>query len=201
MEFVIAALTFGLVAGLKPGPLGVFVIHQTMSKGNRHGMLASMAPLLTDGPIILLAILLTLSLEDVSWFISIISIVGAFYLANIAYKIFNTPESIDPSGKYNENSGFLTAVKINFLNPSPYIFWFTIGGSYIFMGTSLEASVFVICTLTSLCVTKYIVAISLKMLGKNFNPRVYSLLLKSLSLPLVVFSGHLFYTGISSFLV
>jgi threonine/homoserine/homoserine lactone efflux protein len=200
MNFALAALTFGLAAGLKPGPLGVFVIHQTMSKSNRHGMLASMAPLLTDGPIILLALLLTLGLDDIGWFISGISIVGAIYLATIAYKIFNAPVSINPNTNpsVDDDSGFFTAVKINFLNPSPYIFWLTIGSSYILMGTMLDASIFVICTLVSLCVTKYIVALSIKTLGQRFNPKVYSAILRSLSLPLLVFSIQLLYTGISA---
>ncbi len=198
MSFALAALTFGLVAGLKPGPLGVFVIHQTMSKSNRHGMLASMAPLLTDGPIILLALLLAVKLDDISWFVSGISIVGAVYLATIAYKIFNAPERINPNEGIDSTSSLVTAVKINFLNPSPYIFWLTIGSSYIMMGTSIEASIFIICSLVSLCVTKYIVAASIKTLGHRFNPRVYSAIQKSLSLPLLAFSAQLMYAGIST---
>jgi threonine/homoserine/homoserine lactone efflux protein len=47
MYFVLAALTFGVVAGIKPGPLGVYVIHQTMSKGLYSGFLASLAPIVT----------------------------------------------------------------------------------------------------------------------------------------------------------
>jgi threonine/homoserine/homoserine lactone efflux protein len=96
MYFVIAAITFGLVAGLKPGPLGVFVIHQTMSKGYFQGFLSSLAPILTDGPIILLALLLTLQVNDLNWFVSLISILGAVYLTNISYKIFTAPGSVAP---------------------------------------------------------------------------------------------------------
>lgn len=198
MNFALAALTFGLVAGLKPGPLGIFVIHQTMSKSNRHGILASMAPLITDGPIILLALLLSLKFDDVGWFISAISILGAAYLANIAYKIFNAPMSINPNGNVEAGSSFSTAIKINFLNPSPYIFWLTIGSSYLLMGTVIEASIFITCALVSLCATKYIVALSIKSLGQRFNPRIYSMILRSLSLPMLAFSVHLLYSGISS---
>ncbi|HTE39574.1 MAG TPA: hypothetical protein VK629_02020 [Steroidobacteraceae bacterium] len=52
-EFFFAALSFGLAAGLKSGPLGVIVIQQTLSKGLPAGVLASLAPLITDGPIII----------------------------------------------------------------------------------------------------------------------------------------------------
>jgi threonine/homoserine/homoserine lactone efflux protein len=104
MQFALAALTFGLVAGLKPGPLGVFVIHQTMARGYYQGFIASLAPLLTDGPIILLALLLTLQLNDLNWFISIISIMGSAYLLSISYKILKAPNSINPSGQQDSKS-------------------------------------------------------------------------------------------------
>ncbi|MFL0800348.1 MAG: LysE family transporter [Agarilytica sp.] len=200
MSFALAALTFGLVAGLKPGPLGVFVIHQTMSKGNCSGFMASLAPIVTDGPIILLALLLTLQLKDISWFISAVSVFGSIYLAHIAYKIFKAPLSINPRGNGSKNSSLATAVKINFLNPAPYIFWLTIGSSYIFMGSNFDAGVFIVCAIFSLCGTKFVVALTIKNLGEQFSPRVYSVMLKSLSVPLLVFSGQLLISGISIWL-
>lgn len=200
MYFALAAVTFGLVAGLKPGPLGVFVMHQTMSKGNYNGFMASLAPIITDGPIILLALLLTSQLNDISWFISAISVFGSVYLALIAYKILKTPNNIDPSVGGSKSSSLATAVKINFLNPAPYIFWLTIGSSYIFMGSNIEAVVFIVCTLFSLCITKFSVALFIKALGERFNPRVYAVVLKSLSVPLLIFSGQLLFSGISIWL-
>ncbi len=58
MELIIAALTLGMTAGLKPGPLGIYVIHQTLLHGARSGLLASFAPFVSDGPIILGSFLL-----------------------------------------------------------------------------------------------------------------------------------------------
>ena len=55
-EFFLSALSFGLAAGLKPGPLGVIVIQQTLSRGLPAGVRASLAPLVTDGPIIIAAL-------------------------------------------------------------------------------------------------------------------------------------------------
>jgi len=200
MSFALAALTFGLAAGLKPGPLGVFIIHQTMSKGSVHGFISSLAPILTDGPIILLALFLTLQLNDLNLFISIISILGSAYLANVAYKIFKAPNSINPSGKGSAKSSLATAIKINFLNPSPYIFWLTIGSGYILMGSELEAAIFIVCAIFSLCATKFVVAVVIKKLGQRFNPKIYAMILKSLSLPLLGFSAQLLYSGVSIWL-
>ena len=93
MSFVIAAVTFGLVAGLNPGPLGVFVIHQTMSNGTRSGLIASSIPFFTDLPIVFLVAVLTLKLGELDWFISVVSIVGALYLAFIASKNFQCSQA------------------------------------------------------------------------------------------------------------
>jgi threonine/homoserine/homoserine lactone efflux protein len=200
MSFALAALTFGVVAGLKPGPLGVFVIHQTMSKGKVQGFVSSLAPILTDGPIILLALLLTLQFNEIDWFISLISIFGSIYLVNIGYKIFKEPNNLNPSGSGGVQSSLATAMKINFLSPAPYIFWLTIGTSYILMGTEFDAAVFIVCALLSLCFTKFLVAAAIATLGSKFNPRVYSVILRSLSVPLLVFSVQLMYSGVSIWL-
>jgi len=197
MTFALAALTFGLVAGLKPGPLGVFIIHQTLTKGKLQGFIASLAPVLTDGPIILLAMLLTVQLSDLVWFISLVSIAGGIYLAVLAYRIFRLPNSLNPSGKDIGASGLGTAVKINFLNPAPYVFWLTIGTGYILMGSNTEVAIFISVAIISLCLTKYLVAVAIELLGKKFSQRSYALLLKSLSLPMAVFSAQLIYAGVS----
>lgn len=195
MSFALAALTFGLVAGLKPGPLGIFVIHETLTNGLRRGFLSSLAPIITDGPIILLALLLTNYVREVDWFISLISLIGSIYLAHLSYKIYRAPKGISPSGS-GRPSGILTAVKINFLNPAPYLFWLTIGSSYILLGSALEAGIFISLSLLSLCLVKFMVALAIKQLGDRFSPRMYSVLLRSLSLPLLLFSCQLMYSGL-----
>ena len=133
-----------------------------------------------------------------NWFISIVSISGSAYLANIAYKIFKAPSSINPMGNGGAKSSLFTAVKINFLNPAPYIFWLTIGSGYILMGTHIEGAAFVFCAIISLCITKFIVAIVIKKLGERFDPKVYATILRSLSLPLLFFSVQLLYFGITA---
>ncbi|HAY44822.1 MAG TPA: hypothetical protein DCY55_00865 [Gammaproteobacteria bacterium] len=214
MSFVIAAFTFGLAAGLNPGPLGVFVIHQTLAKGYRSGVLASLIPFLTDLPIGLLVVLLTLQLGETPWFVVSISAIGSIYLAWMAYRIFNSPGSIDPSKpEFNADDsvreadtkpapvGILdwqTGLKMNFLNPVPYIFWGTVGGVYIIKGTVLEAGIFILCMLLTLSSTKFIVAVLIRFLGQRFSPRVYSGILRSLSLPMLLYSGRLMYSAIIS---
>ncbi len=196
MNVIIIGLTMGLTAGIKPGPFGIFVIHQTMTKGHKHGLLASLAPWISDGPIIVLSLFLTLALKDMDWFISIISLLGSIYLFYLAFKIVKSPNSINLS-KEGGSSTLLGAVKVNVLNPSPYIFWLTIGGGIISKGTLTEGLLFIVSTLGALSLTKFTVAALFKKLGTRFNPKVYALTLRSLSIPLFVFSAQMFYSSIA----
>lgn len=200
MEYAVVAIMLGLTAGLNPGPLGVFVIHQTLTKGPREGFLASLAPWLTDGPIILATLIVSISLQKIDWFIGFISILGALYLLYLAFKIGSNSHTVGRADKEKEITSMFTAVKINFLNPNPYIFWLTIGGSYISKGTKVEAVIFVGCALLTLSLTKFTVAFLLRVLGSRFDPKVYSYLLRSLAIPLLFFSGQLLLNGIKVFL-
>ncbi len=198
MTYVLAAFTFALAAGLKPGPLGVFVIHQTMTRGHKQGLMASLAPLITDGPIILLALLLAGQLKEIAGLVASISIAGSVYLASLAMKIFNAPLSINPGKGGSDGASLITAIKINFLNPSPYLFWLTIGSSYILMASSTEALLFIFSALITLCLVKFLVALVVSYFGERFNARFYSILLRSLSLPMMLFSIQLMVSGVST---
>ncbi|GAB1261766.1 LysE family transporter [Aurantivibrio plasticivorans] len=192
LVFMFAAISFGVAAGIKPGPLGVFIIHQTLTRGVRVGFLASLAPFITDGPIIIIALLLSTTLHSLSQLEALLSLLGGLYLLWIGYKLLMAPSEINPQQSTGASS-LLTAVKINALNPSPYLFWLTIGSSYIAMGTALEAGVFIIVALTSLCLTKLSVALAVFRLGNMFNKRLYALFIKIMALPLFIFAVHLLY--------
>lgn len=190
-----AATIFGITAGIKPGPLGIFVIHQTLSRGTAVGLRSCFAPFISDGPIIAIALLVTVHLQSIQWFLVSISILGGFYLFFIAYKIWKSSHTIGDTTQ-SPKSTFFMAVKINLLNPAPYIFWFTIGSSYISKGTAFEATIFIFFCLFSLALTKFFLAFTIKKLGDRFNTTIYTALLKSLSIPLVIFACLLIYDGI-----
>ncbi len=124
-----------------------------------------------------------------------ISILGAIYFIYLAVKIVKAPHSINPSTS-GGSSGLLGAVKVNLLNQSPYIFGLTIGGGIISKGTTNERVLFIISALGTLSLTKFAVAVHMQKLGKRFNPKVYSAVLRSLSTPLFIYSGQLFYSSV-----
>lgn len=193
IEIIIAALTFGVTAGLKPGPLGVYVIHQTLLHGPRAGLLASFAPFVSDGPIILGSFLLVNSFKHFDAFITLISILGALYIAFIAARLLlANPMPQQPGAT---PSSFLTAVKINLLNPAPYLFWSTVGGTYLVQNTPMEGAVFAALFLATLAITKFIMALSIKKLGDRFSERLIDHALKLLAVLLMIFAIRLLFNA------
>lgn len=152
-EFFFAALSFGLTAGLKPGPLGIIVIQQTLSKGLPAGVRASLAPLVTDGPIIIAALWLLAQFKSIDLFAAVLGFLGGLYLVWLAIKLLKV-RNISLAGKLNAQNSLFTAVKVNVLSPGPYVFWFTVGGSYIIRGSLLESIIFVVTAIGTLIASK-----------------------------------------------
>lgn len=196
MEIIIAALTLGITAGLKPGPLGIYVIHQTLLHGARSGLLASFAPFVSDGPIILGSFLLVNSFKHFDIFITLITVLGALYIAIIAIKLIIASKVTQQP--VAAPSSFLTAVKINLLNPAPYIFWSTVGGTYLLQNDLADAALFAILFLATLSITKFLMALSIKTLGDRFSDRLIAYVLKILALILMLFALRLFISAFST---
>ncbi len=185
-EFFFSALFFGLAAGLKPGPLGIIVIQQTLAKGLRNGFYASFAPFITDGPIIIAVFLMLSNFKNIDIFSATLCLVGGLYLIWLSRKILLVKE-IDLSKALEKESSLLLAVKINFLNPSPYIFWFTIGGAYILRGNAFQSSVFIFTAIFTLASSKFLVAILAYFFRPSLESHGYLLVMKVLATIMVVF--------------
>jgi hypothetical protein len=102
-----------------------------------------MAPLITDGPIIIAALWFLSQFKSIDLFAAVLSILGGLYLLWLSQKMFRV-QNISISSKLGSEASLGTAVKVNLLNPGPYLFWFTVGGSYIVRGTTTESLVFVV---------------------------------------------------------
>jgi threonine/homoserine/homoserine lactone efflux protein len=185
-EFFFAALSFGLAAGLKPGPLGIIVIQQTLSKGLPAGVRASLAPLITDGPIIIAALWLLTQFKSVDLFAAALGLIGGLYLVWIAIKILRLKE-ISLAGKLKSQNSLFTAVKVNLINPGPYLFWFTVGGSYIIRGSSLESIIFVATAIGTLIASKILVAFLAARFFSSLESRGYLLAMRLLAGTLIWF--------------
>ncbi len=125
--FVAAGVTLGLAAGLAPGPMTALVLSETLRHGRGAGLRVSFAPLITDAPIVAVALLLLARLTRAEPVLGAISMLGAGFVGGLGIQglRFRGAE-LDPSA--GEPRSLRKGVITNFLNPHPYLFWFTVGG-------------------------------------------------------------------------
>ncbi len=189
-EYIFSAFIFGLTAGFKPGPLGIVVIQQTLEHGLKSGVKASLAPIITDGPIIFAALVLLTQFKDISLFIGLLSFIGGMYLLFLSIKILRVKE-INISKSLGPPKSLATAIKVNLLSPNPYLFWFTVGGTYIVLGTKTESIVFVLVSIGTLVLSKMVVALVASIFRELLDSRSYLWVMRILGILLAVF-GLLF---------
>ena len=189
-EYIISAFVFGLAGGSKPGPLGIFVIQQTLQHGLKSGIKASLAPIITDSPIIVTALVLMTQFKDITLFIGVLSLIGGLYLLWLAIKMLRIQE-INVSKSLGAPKSLATAIKVNLLSPNPYLFWFTVGGTYIALGTEAESIVFVVVSIGTLVLSKMAVALVASNFRELLDSRVYLWVMRILGMSLALF-GLLF---------
>ena len=56
LKYLILGISFAFAAAVQPGPLQTYIISQTLKNGWRSTLPASFAPLLSDGPILILVV-------------------------------------------------------------------------------------------------------------------------------------------------
>jgi threonine/homoserine/homoserine lactone efflux protein len=127
VTFLIAGMVFGLSAGFSPGPLLTLVISQTLKHGVKEGTRVALAPLVTDLPIILIALFVLKGLKDSHALLSFVSMAGALFVFYLAYESLQAGE-LEPDVRKVEPRSLSKGAIVNALNPHPYLFWFTVGG-------------------------------------------------------------------------
>ncbi len=185
-EYILSALVFGLTAGFKPGPLGIVVIQQTLTHGLKYGIRASLAPIITDGPIIFAALFILTQFKDVTLFIGILSFLGGLYLLWLSLKILQLKD-INVSKSLGTPTSLATAIRVNLLSPNPYLFWFTVGGAYLARGSQAESITFISVAIGTLVLSKMAVAWIASNFRELLDSRAYLWVMRLLGGLLLIF--------------
>lgn len=130
--YLVKAMLLGLSAGIMPGSFQAFLINQAAVYSWKRATLASLAPLLSDGPIVAATVLLLAYVP--SWGLSLLQIAGGLFMLFLAYDAVKRLLSKSDSNTSAAPSGFWAAVFINFLNPNVYIYWATVSGPLFITG-------------------------------------------------------------------
>ncbi|NOY97910.1 MAG: LysE family translocator [Chloroflexi bacterium] len=132
--YLLQGVTLGFAAGAQPGPFQTYLITQSLSNGWRRTLIAALAPLVSDGPVIAL-VLLVLNQMPI-WLQRGISIAGGAFILYLAWNASREwlyfderPADTSPGGQ-----SLLRAALTNLLSPGPYIFWSLVNGPILLKG-------------------------------------------------------------------
>ena len=132
---MIFGITYAFAASVQPGPFQTYIISQTLSRGWRPTLPASFAPLISDVPIIILALLLLKNMPP--WTEHLLQFAGGLFLFYLAYNAYKTWRNYD-AGKIatpqSNKQTLLRAATVNLLNPNPYLGWSLIMGPLFLKG-------------------------------------------------------------------
>jgi threonine/homoserine/homoserine lactone efflux protein len=176
----------------------VYLLSQTIANGWRKTLLAAFAPLLSDGPIILLVLLVLTRTPD--WFLSTMQAAGGLfllYLAWGAYRSFRTAVTLQPLPTEANSQSMVKAALMNGLSPNPYIFWGTIGGPVLIAGwrqSPAHGASFMVGFYGTL-IGGFMAFIALFAVAKNLDPRVSRGLSLASALALLFFGLYQLWQG------
>jgi threonine/homoserine/homoserine lactone efflux protein len=205
IEFLIAAAAFGLSGGLSPGPLLALVVAETLTRGRGAGFAVAASPLITDGPIIAVAVLLLGRIESSEPALGILSIAGGLLLASFGIAgLGGAPENADEvAANHGVWSSLGKGVSVNLLNPSPYLFWLTIGAPMLLRAhrSSVPAAIgFLAVFYLGLVGSKAVLAVLVARSRAVLRGRTYILVKRTLAVVLLVYAVLFIRSGILEFI-
>ncbi|MFQ5435070.1 MAG: LysE family translocator [Anaerolineae bacterium] len=191
-------LLLGGAAAAQPGPIQAFLFSLTLRHGWRRAALAALAPLISDGPIIALVLLILTQTPD--WFLNGLRIFGGVFLIFLAWRAYVKPPVEMTDGTLSNEpaqTSLWQTVMVNLLNPNPYIFWATIAGPIFLAGwrqTPVNGIGFAVGFYSAL-VGGFVGFVVLFSMTRRFDPRAARLLNAGVALVMAVFGIRLLWEG------
>jgi threonine/homoserine/homoserine lactone efflux protein len=124
LEYILFGGGFAFAAGVQPGPLQAFLLSRVAESGWRRTLPAALAPLVSDGPIAILVLLVLKRLpENTGPFLQAAGGLLLLYLAISAFRQWRKQGGEASDGGTPAPRTLLQAVAVNILNPNPYLGW------------------------------------------------------------------------------
>jgi threonine/homoserine/homoserine lactone efflux protein len=106
------------------------VLAQTLRHGAREGCKVALTPLVTDAPIILVALALASKLSALRPVLGVVSMAGAVFVLYLAWESLG-PVCPDAGAAAGRPRSWFKGVATNLLNPHPWLFWLTVGAAIL----------------------------------------------------------------------
>jgi threonine/homoserine/homoserine lactone efflux protein len=197
--YLIFGITYAFAAAIQPGPFQTFIISKTLENGWKKTLPAAFAPVLSDGPIILLVLFILSKIPtELIRFLQIGGGLLLLYLAYSSFKSFLNFEKLKKPVENKKDNTLLKAVLVNLLNPAPYIGWSLIMGPMFIKGYQ-EVAVYGIVLIASFYITIVLCQMGIILLfgfARNLGPKVTRITLGIASSGLAVFGIYMLWQGI-----
>ena len=196
--YLILGMTYAFAAAVQPGPFQTYLISQTLTNGWRRTIPAAFAPLLSDGPIIALVLLVLIRMPG--WLVQVLQCAGGVFLLYLAVGAFNTWRDFDTHKTIQIDSSRQTVLKaamVNLLNPAPYIGWSLIMGPLLLKGWR-ETPANGIALLVGFYTTMILVTLGVMLVfaaARNLGPRLSRTLVGLSVIALTCFGSYQLWLG------
>ncbi len=204
LAYVIFGATYAFAAAVQPGPFQTYLVSETLTRGWRRTLPASLAPLVSDGPIIVLTLLV---LTQVSTGLQNgLRCAGGLFLLYLAAGALGTWRHYEAvrraAGAASARRSVLRAALVNFLNPNPYLGWSLVLGPLLLQGwreTPARGIALVVAFYLTMIVS-LAALISLFAAAGSLGPRVGRLLVGISAVALACFGLYELWSGAHSLL-
>lgn len=127
--YLVFGAAYAFAAAVQPGQFQAYLISRTLANGWRSTMPAVLAPILSDVPIVTLALVLLTHVPPV--FVQLLRMAGGaflLYLAAGALRAYRNYAEQPSTSAVPPHRTLFEAVFVNLLNPNPYLAWTLILG-------------------------------------------------------------------------
>jgi threonine/homoserine/homoserine lactone efflux protein len=144
-EHLLLGSGFAFAAAIQPGPLQAFLLAKVAERGWRPTLPAALAPLLSDGPIALLVLLVLHRLpEGYGRILQAAGGVLLLLLAAASLRAWRRGPAATPEEDGVAPRTLLQAAAVNILNPNPYLGWSLVLGPAILRAWEVAPSAAVV---------------------------------------------------------
>ncbi len=133
--YFLLGAAFAFAAAVQPGPLQTWLVSRALAAGWKRTLPAALSPLLSDGPIILVTLLVLARLP--AWLQPGLQVAGGVFLLYLAKGAFDTWRNWGSGAVEDAPSAagsLLKATTVNLLNPNPWLAWSLVLGPLLIKG-------------------------------------------------------------------
>jgi len=203
IAYLILGATYAFAAAAQPGPFQAYLVSQALNHGWRRTLPAALSPLVSDGPVVLVVLLVLTRLP--SRFMPALRCAGGvflLYLAARAYRSWRDYRETSAAALQSTRRTVLSAALVNLLNPNPYLGWSLVLGPLLLKGWR-ETPANGLALVGAFYVTMIVTLAAIIVLfasARNLGPRVCRSLVGASALALACFACYQLWSGATGLL-